>query len=156
MNTLIIFCAKYLIIVPILTLGWILFKEPKAMWKRNALYSLAVLIIAFVLAKVASHFYLDPRPFVVGNFAPLIPHAADNGFPSDHMLLASALAAITLCFKRKAGIALWIIALIIGTARVYAGVHHPTDIIVSALIAILAGTIVHIVFKRRGNAILSA
>lgn len=106
------------------------------------------------MAKIAGHFYTDTRPFVSGNFTPLIPHAADNGFPSDHMLLASALAAVVMCYRKRLGYALWAVAIIIGISRVYVGVHHPIDIVGSALIALLAAFIVHIVEKRMRSAII--
>ena len=54
-----------------------------------------------VIALILGHLYYNPRPFVVGNFTPLISHSVDNGFPSDHVLLASAIASILYFFSKK-------------------------------------------------------
>ena len=150
MNTIIILGAKYLIILPILVvLVWFV-RLPKHEKKQAFFFGLITLPLAYILAKIAGHFYFDARPFIVGNFTPLISHAADNGFPSDHTLLAGALAATTMCFKNRClSTTLWIIAILIGIARVYAGIHHPIDIIGSLVIAALAGTVAHFVLRRK-------
>ena len=62
---------------------------------------------------------------------PLIAHSNDNGFPSDHTLLSSLLGFAILPFAPIAGLVTLLIALLIGTARVLAFVHHPIDIIAS-------------------------
>src|SRR6185312_13600685 len=106
MNTIIIHCAKYLIIVPIIAvLVWFV-RLPKHERKQAFFLALITLPLAYILAKIAGHFYYDPRPFVVGNFTPLVAHAADNGFPSDHTLLAGALAASVMCFNKRFSIVL--------------------------------------------------
>lgn len=143
MDILFIFVAKYLILVPILAVVWLFIKLPRSEWKKEGLRALAILILTFVLAKIGSHFYYDPRPFVQGGFTSLIPHAPDNGFPSDHVLLASALSAIVMCWKKRAGMALWLVAILIGISRVYVGVHHPIDVIFSLIFALVASLFVH-------------
>lgn len=149
MNTIIILGAKYLIIVPALAVVVWFVRLPKTEKKRVFLSGLITLPLAYILAKIAGHFYFDARPFVVGNFTPLVAHAADNGFPSDHTLFASALAATVMCFNKRLSIALWIIAILIGISRVYAGIHHPIDIIGSFVIAALAGSIAHLVLRKK-------
>lgn len=66
---------------------------------------------------------------------PLIAHSNDNGFPSDHTLLSSLLGFAILPFAPIMGIATLLVALLIGTARVLAFVHHPIDIIASFVFA---------------------
>jgi undecaprenyl-diphosphatase len=84
-------------------------------------------------------FYFDPRPFVTGHFAPLIPHNLDNGFPSDHTLLSSAIAMTVTLRNRSVGVVLWLLALLVGLARIASGLHSPTDVIASLVLAICAG-----------------
>lgn len=149
MDLLIIFAAKYLLILSVLItlyLGWKLPAENKL---RYLIYVVATGAIAYICAKTLSHFYFDPRPFVVNGTVPLIPHAPDNGFPSDHTLLAATLAAITTIFNRNLGIISWICVLLIGAARVAASVHHPIDIAGSVIIAICAAILVATVLSRR-------
>lgn len=141
MDTLIIFGAKYLIYIIIaITAVYVLMQEKKR--RRDILiFAVIVLPFSYILAKLASLAYYDPRPFVVGppagGFAPLIPHVADNGFPSDHTLLSSAIAMTIFPFSKKIGAILFALALVVGFSRVLAGVHHSVDILASAMIAML-------------------
>jgi undecaprenyl-diphosphatase len=135
---LIVFGAKYLIAVPVLVLlAYFLFSRGKVL-RQLAWLTLLSLPVAYILGRIAGVLYNDPRPFVVDNFTPLITHAADNGFPSDHTLFAATLAMIVLYVNKRVGIALWIVALLIGISRIFAGVHHTTDIIGSVIIALIA------------------
>jgi undecaprenyl-diphosphatase len=86
-------------------------------------------IIAYALAKVAGKIYYDPRPFVAEHVKPLIPHAADNGFPSDHALFTATLTVATYFFNKKIAVAMTIVTVIVGVARVLAAVHTPLDIV---------------------------
>jgi len=87
---------------------------------------------------------------------PLIPHAADNGFPSDHALLAAFLAFTMFLYSRRASLLLLIIAVLIGWARVATHIHSPIDIVGSFVIAGLSVIIVHLIAtiwgSRRGEA----
>ena len=148
MTTFFIFAAKYLFVLPVLMLGGYFFLQPRQEQKNMMLFAIPAALLAYVLALIAGHLYFDPRPFVVGHFTPLVPHAADNGFPSDHTLLASALAAIGMYWNRRLGLSLWIIAAIIAVARVYVGVHHTIDVVGSMLIALAAVAAWHAVYRR--------
>ncbi len=130
-----IFCAKYLIFFLIGLTGIFVNRLLKEKQKPFLIRMCITLPIIFIIAKISSYFYFDPRPFVVGNFVPLIPHAPDNGFPSDHMLLASALAALVLSENKKVGWYMCAIAMLIGASRIIVGVHHPADILGSMVIA---------------------
>lgn len=137
MNILIILIAKYLFLVSIALFLYVLWKIVPKIRKQFIIFSAATAILSYVIAKVSSHFINDPRPFVVEHVKPLIAHAADNGFPSDHMLLAMAIASVVFVYNRKYGIVLAIVAVFIGVSRVLAKVHHVEDIVGSAVIAIV-------------------
>ncbi len=134
MDALIIFCATYLIWA-ILVAGvvYVFFTHEL---KRFVVSAVASLGLAFVLGRAAEMLWYNPRPFVVGDFAPLIPHAANNGFPSDHMLMAATIASIVFVYNRRLGVVLGAAAVAVGAARVLAGVHHVVDLAGAALIAV--------------------
>ena len=143
MTLLIIFTAKYLILLsPILVL-WAFYKAPKEERGKIIIFAVLTLFLSYVVALIARHFWYDPRPFVIGGFPPLIPHTADNGFPSDHALLAAALAVVVQYFDKKMAVVLWLVAALIGVARVIAQVHHPIDILGSFAIALGMGIAAH-------------
>ncbi|OGY08860.1 MAG: hypothetical protein A3D24_03350 [Candidatus Blackburnbacteria bacterium RIFCSPHIGHO2_02_FULL_39_13] len=96
------------------------------------------LSLSLSLAKLLNKIIVDPRPFVVNHIQPLIPHAPDNGFPSDHTLLVATIASIVFVFNKKLGIVIMVLAVIVGYSRVLAQIHHPLDIAGSVLIAVVA------------------
>lgn len=132
---IIIYSAKYLFLVSIVIFLIYLWKTSKK--NRIAIIQLTIISfpITWLTAKILSFLIFDPRPFVVDHVTPLIPHVADNGFPSDHTLITMAIASVVFAYNRKIGSVLIILALIVGTARVLARVHHPLDIIGSTVIA---------------------
>ncbi len=100
----------------------------------------AVIAIAVlgVLVQIANHAYHDTRPFVLHHTRPWFSHPADNGFPSDHTTVAALAAFLLWPYRRLTAVALFVGAVAVGTARVVAGVHSPTDIIGAVIIAGLA------------------
>src|SRR5579862_7570003 len=93
MNFVIILSAKYLFLVSLVI--FVLYLS--YLWRKHKAKCFAVIKLAVVsfpltllAAKISGYFIYDPRPFVVEHVKPLIAHAADNGFPSDHMLLTMA------------------------------------------------------------------
>jgi len=134
---MIIFGAKYLYLFIIAIAGIYFLVQSKERKQEIIILSVVYLPFTYIIAKIISRFYFNPRPFVVDNFQPLIQHIADNGFPSDHMLLSSSIASILTIYNKKIGLLAWIVAFFVGLSRVSAGIHHWTDIFGSALIAIL-------------------
>ncbi len=128
MNSIIIFCAKYVFLLVILGLAIAWLPTDKETKKRFVVATILAGGIAFVISRIASHLYYDPRPFVTEHVKPLIPHAADNGFPSDHALLTMTLTSITYFFNKKIAGVMLIFTIAIGLARILAKVHSPLDI----------------------------
>jgi len=138
MNNLVIFSAEYLYLFEIILVAVYFFLQTGSRQKSIIILSAVFLPLAYIVAQLIAAFYFDPRPFVADNFTPLIFHAPDNGFPSDHMLFTSAIASVLFVYNKKIGVLAWAIAFIIGVSRIYAGVHHLTDIIGSAVIVIVS------------------
>ncbi len=136
METLIILSANYLYLLVLALAGVVFLRvDTPTKWKMAKL-ALFVFPLCFVIALIAGSLVSSPRPFVVDGLPPLIQAASDNGFPSDHTLLAMAVAAVIFAYHRKAGILLLLLAAWVGIARVVAHVHHPIDVIGSTLIVL--------------------
>ena len=148
MTLLIILTASYLYFLTgaVALISWL--RSSRTV--KTQLLKLAVLTapLALVLAFIGGLLYYDPRPFVLEHVRPLIAHAADNGFPSDHTLLCMTVAAVVWVYHRRTGLLLALIGVAVGSARVLAGVHHPIDIAGSTLIAVLATAIVWYLLDR--------
>ena len=135
MHTTVIIIAKYFLLLS-LGITFITWWHLKATEKRRFIVLLISSgITSLLLAKIASKLYYDPRPFVSGHITPYFPHGNDNGFPSDHTLLAAFLAFTVFAYNRTLGGVALLIALLIGGSRVIAGVHHINDILGSFVIA---------------------
>lgn len=146
MDTLIILCAKYVIwVVVLLGLAFFALAPEK---RRLAVFAALSLALAYGVGKLAGLLWYDPRPFVSDGIAPLIAHAADNGFPSDHMLLGATIASIVYARSRAWGLALWALALMVGIARVLSGIHRLVDLAGSIAIAIIVVVAVDYALKR--------
>ena len=147
-DTLTVIGAKYLIVLPLLLVSWEFWRatpeERGVMLRRGILAG----ILAVAFAKIGGAFYNEPRPFVARHFTPLIPHEPDNGFPSDHTLLA-----FTGVFLLLAQLAIpeFILAALCGLAiaasRVRSGLHSPLDIGASIVFAAIAVGISSLVFR---------
>ncbi|MHB8718436.1 MAG: phosphatase PAP2 family protein [Candidatus Dormibacteria bacterium] len=96
-------------------------------------------IVALLAGQLLGALFVEPRPFVVDHFTPLIAHAADGSFPSDHLLVLGALAGGCLPASRRLGAAAMLMALLVAVARVYVGVHHPIDVVAGFLVGMACG-----------------
>ncbi|HET8987287.1 MAG TPA: phosphatase PAP2 family protein [Humibacillus sp.] len=134
-------------LIPIVAaVAWLLSDRPtKASMAVAGAVTLGLVGI-LVLASAAAWF--DPRPFAVDGHPPLVPHVADNGFPSDHTTMAAAIAGVVLAYRRRIGIALLLAAGLVGASRVTVHVHHVPDVVGGFAIG-LAAAAVGVWFARR-------
>ncbi len=143
---IIIVCAKYLFFVSVIVACFYFLTSTKSNKKKMLSIGLISGLISYILLKISALIFSSPRPFVVDHIVPLIPHAADNGFPSDHTLLTMWLAGVLFLFNRRLGIILAVISLIVGITRVLALVHHPVDIVGSVGIAVVSVMVTKLIF----------
>lgn len=131
-----IFAAQYLIYIDAafaaVAIAFILYRQPRTAWLRWAVAIAVTLVLGYVLAQVGAAVYNDPRPFSQDHVKPLIPHAADNGFPSDHGLLAAAIVAAFLLLDLRYIAVFVVLGVLVDWARVGAGIHHVIDVVGSA------------------------
>ncbi len=138
MEMLVIFAAKYLIVVMALALTGYAYFLPQQERMRLGAMALVALPLVWVLARIAGFFFMHEQPFATGGFEPLIAHEVDNSFPSDHTAIAAALAGLGFLYQRWLGVALAVSALLVGIARIISGLHYPVDIVASVLLGIAA------------------
>lgn len=143
-----IFGAKYLYLAGgAIALIWFL-KLPKEKKKKAVVFGIIVLPTIYIVSRISAWLYFNPRPFTVEHFTPLIPHKPDNGFPSDHVLLLSAIASVIYPFGKKFSLAVWLVAAMVAISRIYVGIHHPIDVIGSAIISIVVSALAYFVLNK--------
>jgi membrane-associated phospholipid phosphatase len=143
MDSLTIFIARDLILLPVLAMLYIIWRLRGIRRRNFVIMLLASGMLAVIFAKTAAHIYYNPRPFLKDGITPLFRAAHDNGFPSDHTLLAAFLGFAALSYSMRWGIGLLVVALLIGWARVAAGVHHLVDVCGSFVFTGLAYLVVY-------------
>jgi undecaprenyl-diphosphatase len=122
-------------LIAVVVLAWAAYQ--KKAWLRVAADAVAAGAVALALAKLAGKLYYDPRPFVHGACRAVVPHAADNGFPSDHTLLGAAMAAIVWRYSKLWSVIIGLLTIAVGSARVVGCIHSPIDIIGAFAIGIV-------------------
>ena len=71
----------------------------------------------------------------------LISRTTDFSFPSDHAVMAGAVAIGVLLVNRRLGALATVMALLMAFARVYVGAHYPFDVIAGLILGSVVTTI---------------
>lgn len=149
-----IFFADYfqyfLIIVLLIFLFW-----PKKDVIKNRLMVISavvsVVLSRLIFTEIIRFFYHHPRPYVVLEAVKkLIAENQDNAsFPSGHATFFFALATGVYFYNKKLGIWFFIAAILMGIARIFVGVHWPSDILGGAVIGIISAIIIDKVIRSK-------
>lgn len=103
----------------------------------------AAVLARFFIAESIRFFWARPRPFVGADFLPLVQGENPfNSFPSGHATFYFTLAIVVYLYNKKAGLIFLAASFLISIARIFVGVHWPTDILGGAAIGIICGWIV--------------
>lgn len=139
-----VFFAEYLAYIIGIAFFFLVFSE-KGLRKKIFFLSesiIAVILSRGIITEAIRFFYYSPRPFDALHFQPLIPESGSS-LPSGHMAFFFALAMVIYFYNKRWGIWYFSFSALIGIARIFVGVHWPTDIIAGIVIGILCGILVH-------------
>lgn len=93
--------------------------------------------IAILISESISAIYVRQRPFVADSHVKLlVPHGADGGMPSHHIVFMVTLVVSIYFYDRRFATFLALLTVLTGIARVVAGIHYPSDIIVGAILGV--------------------
>lgn len=123
----------------------------------NALWAAGGMGVALALNQLVAHAVSEPRPFVALPHALLlVHHGADAGFPSDHAVMAGAVAAGLFLVSRLLGGITTVAAVLLAFARVYVGVHYPQDVLAGLALGAVVVLVTGFLVRRLLIAILTA
>ncbi len=114
---------------------------------QKGVRDLFVVGITAVGAWFIAHFFKDVfqtlRPFVADlNVQPLLVESG-YAFPSGHATFFMALASALWFYHKRLAVFFGLSAIIIGLARIAAGIHWPVDILGGLILGYVIGTTLH-------------
>ena len=119
---------------------------------RPVVATAAGLVLTFLLGLLGAALHRERRPFQSHKVHQLVAHAGGQSFPSDHATAAFGIAlAVGVFLSWRWGVVLFALALLVGFARVYDGIHYPGDIAGSFLAALVGVGLVALVVQRVGR-----
>ena len=124
---------------------WFILPRTDTKMRHGLVVAVLAGVLALVVNVIFSHIWFRPRPFVVlpqGTFHQLIPHPNDASFPSDH-----AAGSFGFAFGVHRRGPDWVrrsfmtLAVLVAIARVYVGVHWPTDVLAGVAIGFFSSVV---------------
>lgn len=110
--------------------------------QRAVLHAVITLGLANAIVKLCNLVYFRPRPSADHEVNLLFYRPWDSSFPSNPAAVGFAFATAVWLHNRRVGGMMYVLAALFAFARVYCGVHYPSDVVAGALIAILSAYIV--------------
>ena len=152
MDSIGIFFANYL--AYLLGIAALVFVFKQSEWRARVRVflhlTLAVLISRGIIAEIVHQIYDKPRPFLAMGFQPLIGESGVS-FPSGHASLLFALSFTIFAINRRWG--WWFLALsfLNGIARIFVGVHYPSDILGGILVGLAGWAVVYFLLEKENK-----
>lgn len=147
----IVFFAEWYLYMVLAVFAYAAWRDYKGVTSHLYVYAIALaaaIIARFGLAEVIRHFYHHDRPYVaIAGLSHLLTDTAYS-FPSGHTIFLFALGAAAHFFNKKLAYFLYASGLLIGIARVAAGVHYPSDIVGGIVLGMTTGACVYLLVKK--------
>jgi len=143
-----VFFAKYFGYLLIFFLLLFLIKNFKKYWPMVVKAFSAAILARLVIVNIIRFFYYRPRPFIANQVNLLLSDEPTGSFPSGHAAFYFAISTIVFLFNKKAGTFFLIASFLISIARVFSGIHWPSDILTGALIGIFSAWLITKVFRK--------
>ncbi|NUR96417.1 MAG: phosphatase PAP2 family protein [Kribbellaceae bacterium] len=120
----------------LLLLSWWLARADRDLVRvAAALWAPIGMLLALWVNQFLVAAFAEPRPYtVLPDALILVAHSPDYSFPSDHAVMAGAVAAGVLVAHRKLGLITSLLAVLMAFTRVYVGAHFPLDVAVGLLV----------------------
>lgn len=158
----IIFVAQYLPYFLVIVYIFFLFKEKdfQTRFYHFSFTALAIVLSRGIFTEIIRFFYHRSRPFLKLDFIALINHPSSYSFPSGHAVFYFTLAILFFLFKGEIWQRwrFWFLGgvILMGIARVMAGVHWPLDIVTGFLVAAVSVFMIKWLLRKYSTLITTA
>lgn len=128
-----------LLLLGLLVAGWVIARGQGPAVMAAAIWAPFGTTLAVALQRPISEVAEQPMPSKsLPHTMTLVHGTADMASPSAHAILAGAVAAGLFLVERRLGVAAAVAGFLMGLARVYVGLHYPSD----ALAGLIVGAVV--------------
>jgi undecaprenyl-diphosphatase len=127
---------------------WLVRREGDLRRVTPALWAPVGALVALGANQLLVSAVAEPRPYVVLPHALiLVSRSSDYSFPSDHAVMAGAVAAGVLLAHRRLGLVAAALALVMAVTRVYVGAHFPLDVVTGLLVGAVVAVASYLVTR---------
>lgn len=133
LDVVMIACAKYAPFVYALVLValWLTWTHRN---QSGAFLAGLSALFALGIGQIVGALFPRERPYLVHQVNLLVSRSPDTSFPSDHATLAFAVGVMVWRFNRPLGIVLLLFGAVTAFARIFVGVHYPSDVLGGAIL----------------------
>ena len=121
-----------------------------------ALWAPAGALLAVGLNQPLGNAVREPRPYTTHRHVEvLVARSSDFSFPSDHAVMAGAVAAGVWLVSRRLGMLTALAAVLMAFTRVYVGAHYPGDVAIGLLFGAAVTLIGYLLCRRVLEAVVT-
>ncbi len=142
-----IFFARYLGYILIFCLFLFLILKIRKYWSMFLQAFISAAFTRFVIVGLIRWIWPRPRPFIENNVNLLLTHNSP-AFPSGHAAFFFALSTVVYFYNKKFGVLFFLASFLICLARVFVGIHWPSDILAGMAVGIFSGWLIHKIAKK--------
>ncbi len=152
--------AKYGVVLfaaALLASWWIARRSGDLARVSAALWAPAGALLALGLNQPLGHAVGEARPYAtLPHVLVLVSRTTDFSFPSDHAVMAGAVAGGVLLVDRRLGVVVALAAVLMAFARVYVGAHYPGDVLAGLVLGAGVAVGSHLLVRRPALALVRA
>lgn len=122
--------------IPFVLLFLSIYRKNKLL-KSKSIFIITAMALALLVNATLKHTIDRPRPYVTYSFIEKLSYGSSPSFPSGHTSDAFAMAStLIIAFPRRwLGFVVFVWAMLVGYSRMHLGVHYPSDVLASIVLA---------------------
>ena len=134
----------------LLLVGWWLARRGGDLPRvARSLWAPLGVLLALAVNQPIANAVAEPRPYAaLPHVLVLVSRSTDYSFPSDHAVMAGAVALGAAMTIRSLGWIAIVMAAVMGFARVYVGAHFPLDVVAGIAVGAAVSAAGYLVVKR--------